>query len=142
MERSAPGCHTPGKNTSSRAIPAFISYDFHESYESERRRALFLVTGGRVGAGDKRQIPTAGDELPKRRGRDVKEGRAHTTLTCNEGSRHLGYLRDGGKKGGLCVACRLSSSYISLEIPRLARRIRRLCTHVMEEAEDSYRYRV
>lgn len=66
----------------------------------------------------------------------MKEGHAHTrTLVCNEGSRHLGYLRDGGKKGGLCVACRLSSSNISLEIPRLALRIRRLYTRVMETAE-------
>lgn len=84
------GCSTPGKNTlaPSRKLLFRASLKMSE---------LFLV-GERTyrvcRRDDKRQIPTAGDELPKRRGGVRREGREQHRR-CHEGSRHLGYLRDG-----------------------------------------------
>lgn len=62
---------------------------------------------------DKRQIPTVGNELPKRRGGAVKEG--HITQRATRGGVTWLFTRWRKKEG--CVVCRLSSSYISLGIP-------------------------
>lgn len=97
------------KERKSSRAPAFILHDFHESYTGDDE--LFLVTGGR--RGDKRQIPTAGNELPKRRGGAVKEG--HITQRTTRGRTTWVFTRWGKKEG--CVVCRLSSGYISPGIP-------------------------
>lgn len=80
-----------------RALQAFISHDFHGILRGRRRAILSYRRTCR--RGDKRQIPTAGNELPKRRG-GAHEGRAHNTAY-NEGSRHLG-IYEVGKERGLC----------------------------------------
>lgn len=95
-----------------RALQAFISHDFHGILRGRRRTILSYRRTCR--RGDKRQIPTAGNELPKRRGGAAKEG--HTTRRTTRGRATWVFMRWGKKED--CVVCRLSSSYyISLGIP-------------------------
>lgn len=85
---------------------------FHTTSTSPTRRAI-LSYRRTCRRGDKRQIPTADNELPKRRGGVVKEG--HITRRTTRGRATWVFTRWRKKEG--CVVCRLSSSYISLGIP-------------------------
>lgn len=107
---------TPEKNTC--APSGLLFHTTFTSLTSERRRAILSYRRTcRRGATTKDRFQQPAMNSLKGEEEPVREGRTqHRRVTRG---RATWDIYEMGKEGGLCVACRLSSSYISLEIPAL-----------------------
>lgn len=114
-----PRTHAREERESSRARARVSRLLFHTTYlrAAPTGRRAILRWRRTCRHGDKRQIPTAGDELPKRRGGAVKRGATRDATRVEP----PGYLRGGERKR--VVPRRSPSSCKSVGIPAFRLRL-------------------